>query len=94
MGSKKGISGEEVQYNAEISRRVEFFRRVKGVANRELAEAAGVSPNMLIHYQAGESRWPAFRLRLIADFFQVSVGHILPKRKTCVDSSCEAQRNA
>ena len=81
MGGRKGISEAEARYGAEISRRVEFFRRVKGIRHGELATAAGISQQVLVGYESGASRWPAFRLRLIADFLQVSIEHIVPKIK-------------
>jgi hypothetical protein len=94
MGSKKGISGEEVQYNAEISRRVEFFRRVKGIQHGDLAEAAGVKPSRFTGYESGAVRWPVFRLRLIADFFQVSIGLIVPKNSDYLKNPCETREDA
>lgn len=85
MGSRKGICGREVQYNAEISRRIEQLREARRVQRSELAKAAGVSASMLYNYEVGLTRWPAFRLRLIADYFRVSLEQIVPKTKTYVE---------
>jgi len=80
MGSKSGIAGSEVAYNAEISRRVAELRREAGsVRLVDLAVAAGVSQQMLHAYETGRSRWPVYRLRLIADFFDVDLAELMPE---------------
>lgn len=89
MGGKGGICGREIQYNAEISRRIEQLRREREVASGELARAAGVSAPMLNNYRVGLTRWPAFRLRLIADYLGVPVYHILPGAKSYVKKPCK-----
>jgi DNA-binding transcriptional regulator YiaG len=73
MGGKSGISGREVQYNAEISRRIEEYRTQYRVRRCELARAAHVSQQMLRAYEVGMSRWPVFRVRLIAEYLGVDV---------------------
>lgn len=87
MGSKNGISGREVSFNAEISRRVEELRESRCVLHIDLARAAGVSPQMLRAYQAGITRWPVFRLQLIAKYFVVDVDSLLPEPKTYVNET-------
>lgn len=91
MGGPAGIPKDEVAYNAEISRRIEFLRKRRGVTGSELARAIGVSPAGLYHYEVGSVRWPVFRLRLIADYFRVPVVQLMPKSLTCVASPA-AQR--
>lgn len=84
MGSKSGISGREVQYNAEISRRVEALRANYRVKRGELAKAAEVSQQLLWAYELGVSRWPVFRVRLIAEFFDVPLDELMPEIKSYV----------
>lgn len=84
MGGRSGISGREVQYNTEISRRIEQLRASQDVRRCELAEAAGVTQQMLRAYEVGTSRWPVFRVRLIADYLRVPVEQLLPKSKSYV----------
>ncbi len=79
MGGRGRISGREAQYNAEISRRIEQLRIERRMMRGELATAAGVSASKLYGYECGASRWPAFRLRLIADYLRVPVSDLVPK---------------
>ena len=79
MGSRKSIKGREVQYNAEISRRIESLRVQLQVSVGELAKAVDVSPQLLRAYQIGLTRWPVFRIRLIADYFRVSIERLMPE---------------
>jgi transcriptional regulator with XRE-family HTH domain len=92
MGGRGGICGHEVQYNAEISRRVEELRNGRRLMRSELARAAGVSASMLYNYEVGLTRWPAFRLRLIADYFKVPIDQLVPKTKTYVESPAAPQK--
>jgi transcriptional regulator with XRE-family HTH domain len=90
MGSKFGMKGREVVYNAEVSRRIESLRLQLNVRSTELAKAADVTPQMLRAYQIGTSRWPVFRLRLIADYLGVKLEQVMPlteRYETRVDSS-------
>lgn len=86
MGSKAGISEREIEFNAAISRRVEKLCDSRKVMRSELARAAGVSPSMLYNYEVGLSRWPIFRVRLIAEYLQVPIDRLIPKTQTCVES--------
>lgn len=79
MGSKSGVGGREVQYNAEISRRIEALRIHLRVSKTELAAAADVSRQMLRAFEIGVSRWPVFRVRLIADYFGVPIERLMPQ---------------
>lgn len=92
MGGLNGISGREVQYNAEISRRVEQLRVNLGVRKTELALAADVSPQQLRAYEVGTSRWPVFRVRLIAEYLRVSVEQLMPKSKSYVKKASAARK--
>jgi transcriptional regulator with XRE-family HTH domain len=84
MGARNGISGREVQHNAEISRRIEVLRVKRGVSKSELARAAGISGQLLYAYGAGISRWPVFRVGLIAQYLGVPVATLVPKAKSYV----------
>lgn len=79
MGPRGCIGNQEKQYNAEISRRIEELRVARKVRRVRLAQAAGVSPSRLYAFEVGISRWPTFRVRLIADFFRVPVSELLPE---------------
>jgi transcriptional regulator with XRE-family HTH domain len=87
MGSKNGVEGREVQFNAEISRRVEKLRVEQRVRRCDLAKAAGVSAALLRAYETGLTRWPVFRVRLVAQYFDVSVEQLIPKMKTYVNET-------
>lgn len=78
MGSKHGIKGREVQYNAEVSRRIESLRVQLEVPRSELAKAADVTQQMLKAYEIGVTRWPVFRVRLIADYLGVTLERLMP----------------
>jgi transcriptional regulator with XRE-family HTH domain len=78
MGSKNGMKGREVRYNVEVSRRIESLRLQLNVRSTELAKAADVTPQMLRAYQIGASRWPVFRVRLIADYLGVKLDQLMP----------------
>ncbi len=84
MGARNGISGREAMYNAQISRRIEALRVKQGVSKKELAEAAGVTQPMLHAYEVGRSRWPVFRVWLIAAYLRVSVESVMRRSKTYV----------
>lgn len=88
MGGRNGVGGREAQYNAEISCRVEELRKERKVGPSELAKAAGVTPQMLRNYVVGLTRWPVFRVRLIADYFGVKVERLLPRSKSYMKPSC------
>jgi transcriptional regulator with XRE-family HTH domain len=85
MGGRSGISGREAMYNAEISRRVEELRVKRNVQKAVLARAAGVSQPMLRAYEVGTTRWPVFRVRLIAGFLGADVEDLMPETKTYVN---------
>jgi hypothetical protein len=91
MGGRRGICGREVQYHAEISRRIERLRISSRIERGELAKAAGVSASMFYNYEVGLTRWPVFRLRLIADYLRVPVDRLVPKTQTYVKSPHLAQ---
>ncbi len=79
MGAKGGIQERELGYNAEVSRRIERLRVEYEARSTELARAAEVTPQMLRAYQVGVSRWPVFRVRLIADYFGVDLDELMPR---------------
>lgn len=91
MGRHWKISADEALYQAEIGRRVEDLRRRRKMRNDQLARAAGVKPTMLFQYQVGNTRWPAFRLRLLADYFRVPLEHLMPKYSLNVESPAAPQ---
>lgn len=93
MGSAKRISMDEVNYNAEISRRIEKLRVAARAQHSELATAARISQRKLCGYEGGYVRWPVFRLRLIADYFAVPVDQIAPTSSQYVHKSCETRRD-
>ncbi len=84
MASKNGINGREVQYHAEISRRVENLRTERRARRSVLARAARMSQQMLRAYEVGRTRWPVWRLVMIADFFDVPVTSLIPAAESCV----------
>lgn len=79
MGAKGGIKKREIEYNAEVSRRIEELRVQHGLQRIELARAAGVTPQMLFAYLNGVSRWPLLRVRLIADYLGVRAERLIPE---------------
>jgi transcriptional regulator with XRE-family HTH domain len=81
MGSKNGMKGREVRFNAEISRRIEELRARHKLQRVDLARAAGVTVQALYAYEAGVTRWPVFRVHLLADFFEVELEKLMPKTK-------------
>jgi transcriptional regulator with XRE-family HTH domain len=87
MGSKNGVEGREVQFNAEISRRVEKLRVEQRVRRCDMARALGVSQALLRAYETGLTRWPVFRVRLVAQYFDVSVEQLIPRMKTYVNET-------
>lgn len=93
MGKWKGKCAEEVEYNAEVGRRIELLRAANCTPHWELAMVAGVTIKALGSYEAGLARWPVFRVRLIADHFHVPVGQLVPKMLDNVVSSCKNRSN-
>lgn len=79
-GRRKGVSEEEARYNAEIAQHIEQLRRERNISSTHLAAAIGVTQQVLSSYEAGSVRWPAFRLRLIADYLMVPLDRIAPKK--------------
>jgi DNA-binding XRE family transcriptional regulator len=87
MGSKYGLSEVELQFNAELSERIEELRAGHKVPRCDLARIAGVTQQMLYAYEVGVTRWPVFRVCLIADFFGVKLETLMPKTQSYVVSS-------
>jgi transcriptional regulator with XRE-family HTH domain len=75
------ISDQEREFNAEISRRIEELRARHKLQRVDLARAAGVTVQALYAYEAGVTRWPVFRVHLLADFFEVELEKLMPKTK-------------
>jgi len=84
MGAKGFITEIERQFNAAISDRVEELRVKHKVHRRDLAQVAGVTQQMFHAYESGITRWPVYRLRLIAAFFDVDVKELMPEVKKYV----------
>ena len=53
------------------------IRRAHNITQKELADAIGVSETIVSRYEKGVVTPPTNRLKLIADYFQVSVDQLI-----------------
>jgi transcriptional regulator with XRE-family HTH domain len=91
--ASRPISKAELAFHIEVSRRIEELRKERRVKHVELARAAGIGAKRLYGYQINSTRWPSFRLRLIADFFDVPLADLIPASKDTVVFSCETRKD-
>lgn len=60
-----------------LKQRLVEIRRQKGLSQREVGEAVGLSRVSLSHYELGKSAPQVFNLICIADYYQVSLDYLV-----------------
>lgn len=60
-----------------FGRRLAAFRAAKGITQYELAEALGITRNLVVYYERAAKNPSLETVKKIADFFGVTVGEML-----------------
>jgi len=85
----KSKTEEERRFDIEVGSRIERLRVERRVRQGELAKAIDVTPQQLYSYETGQNGCPSCRLRMIAGFFGIEIGALVPEIDVTL---CSAER--
>ena len=69
----------------ELGNNISNFRKEKHITQEALAEKLGVSRQAVAKWEANESLPDIIKVAELADFFEISVDHLLGREKTYLD---------
>ncbi len=79
MFTTSGGGGGSRRHDARIGRRIRGKRRAMGLEQGMLARVLGVQVEAIQAYENGTAPVPDQHLRLLADYFGVSVDYFVPR---------------
>ena len=74
-----------MEISEEFSKNLEYYRKLKGLSQRELATQTGISNRMIAHYEKNPGAVPFKNLQILAKALDITIGDFfasIPGRNT------------